>query len=81
MPSNGASAPRAQDAVFVRLDDQAFYWNRGELMRALEGNAVQRIQAGQTLFFLYVASVGILMINVLINRLTGRPFLYWELTD
>ena len=65
----------------VQLDGEAFHWNRGELMRTLEGNTIQRIQAGQTLFFLYVANVGILMINVLIDRLTGRPFLYWELTD
>jgi hypothetical protein len=80
--SNVANTLRGPDAVLVRLDDcEAFYWDRGSLIRALEGNAIRKIQAGQTLFFFYVANVGILMIRVWINRQTARPFLYWSLTD
>ena len=82
VPSNGAFRARGPDAVRVRLGDgEAFYWDRAALIRALEGNTIRRIQAGQTIFFLYVSNVGILMIRVLINRSTGRPFLYWGLTD
>lgn len=81
VPSDGANESRALKAVLVQLEDVTFYWDRDELVRALEGNTVQRIQAGHTLYFLYVANVGILMISVLINRSTGRPFLYWGLTD
>jgi len=80
-PSKGASESQAPKAVLVQLGDQPFHWNRDELLRALEGNPISRIQAGQTLFFLYVSNVGILMINVLINRSTGCPFLFWEMTD
>jgi len=81
VPSDGANESRAPKAVLVQLEDVTFYWDRDELIRALEGNTVQRIQAGQTLFFFYVSNVGILMISVLINRSTGRPFLFWQVTD
>jgi hypothetical protein len=82
VPSNSASTLRGPGAVLVRFGDgEAFYWDRAELIRALEGNSIRRIEAGQTIFLLYVSNVGILMISVLINRSTGRPFLFWEMTD
>jgi len=34
----------------------------------------------QTGLFLYVANI-ILWVNILIDRQSGRPFLFWELTD
>ncbi len=53
-------------------------WNRGDLIQALEGNSVYRIQASQSGYFLYVRNVDILWINYLIDRATGYPFLHWN---
>lgn len=79
---NGApTRDKTREAVLIRLGGREFVWKRDELMQALKGNAVRRIQMGQCGAFLYVANVGILWINVLINSLSGRPFLFWELTD
>jgi hypothetical protein len=76
-----AVKPPAQAAVAIRLGGREFLWKRGDLIQALQGNAICRIQMGQSGAFLYVANVNILAINVLINCLTGRPFLFWDLTD
>ena len=56
-------------------------WKRAELMQALRGNAIRRIQMSQTGLFLYVANVGIVAVNVLIDRKLNRPFFFWDLTD
>jgi hypothetical protein len=50
-------------------------------MQALRGNAIRRIQMSQTGLFLYVANVGIVAVNVLIDRKLNRPFFFWDLTD
>src|SRR5262245_45885611 len=72
---------RTSDVALVRLAAHEIHWKRGELIRTLENNAVLRIHASATGFFLYASSVGIVWISVLVNRLAGRPFLFWELTD
>ena len=80
-PSPVVDGPTTQEVVLVRLNSKEINWNRGELMRTLRGKAVDRIQMGQSGLFLYVTNVGILGINVLIDRLAGRPFLFWEMVD
>ena len=79
--SNVPGGSRTQEIVLVRLAGREIYWRRGEMIRALDGNTVRRIQPSQSGFFLYVTNVGILTIDMLIDRLTGRPFLFWGLTD
>jgi hypothetical protein len=77
-PNTVVGRPQTQDVVMVRLKGKEIHWKRGELMRALGGNAVSRIQMGQSGIFLYVKNVGILSVNVLIDQSTGRPFLFWN---
>ncbi len=55
-------------------------WKRSEAIAALQGNAVRRIQASQSGFWLYVANRDILWIGPLFERHTERPFLHWEWT-
>ena len=66
--------------VLLRFSHREIRWRRGELMESLKGHAVRRIQMSQTGLFLYVANI-ILSVNILIDRQSGRPFLYWGLTD
>jgi len=76
LPS-GSAAPAM---VLLRFSHREIPWRRGELMESLRGHAVRRIQMSQTGLFLYVANI-ILWVNILIDRQSGRPFLFWELTD
>jgi hypothetical protein len=80
-PNTVVGGPQTQDVVLVQLKGKEIHWKRGELMRALQGNAFSRIQKGQSGLFLYVKNVGILWVNVLIDQSTGRPFLFWEMSD
>jgi len=80
-PNTVVGGPQTQQVVLVRLKGKEIHWKRDELMRALRGNAVYRIQMGQSGLFLYVTNVGILAVSVLIDRSTGRPFLFWEMVD
>jgi hypothetical protein len=80
-PNTVVGGPQTQEVVLVRLKGKEIHWKRDELMRALRGNAVYRIQMGQSGLFLYVTNVGILAVSVLIDRSTGRPFLFWEMVD
>ena len=80
-PNTVVDGPQTLEVVLVRLKGKEIHWKRDELMRALRGNAVNRIQIGQSGLFLYVTNVGILAVNVLIDRSTGRPFLFWEMVD
>jgi len=69
------------DLVLVRLAGKEIHWQIGELIRALVGQVVLRIQASQIGFFLYLTNVGILYLSVLIDRHSGCPFLFWDLSD
>jgi hypothetical protein len=80
-PNTVVGGPQTQEVVLVHLNGREIHWKRDELMRALQGNTVDRIQMGKTGLFLYVKNVGILAVNVLIDRSTGRPFLFWEMVD
>jgi hypothetical protein len=77
--SVGDKAPPGE--VVIRLGGKEIRWKRGELIRALKGKTFRGVQASQSGFFFYATNVDILAINVLINRRTGRPFLFWQLTD
>ena len=66
--------------VLLRFSHREILWRRGGLMESLRGHAFRRIQMSQTGLFLYVANI-ILWVNILIDRQSGRPFLFWELTD
>jgi hypothetical protein len=81
LASNVPSAPHPPGAVLLRLSGKDILWKRAELMQALRGNAIRRIQMSQTGLFLYVANVGIVAVNVLIDRKLNRPFFFWDLTD
>jgi hypothetical protein len=80
-PNTVVAGPRTQEVVSVRLKGKEIHWKRDELMRALRGNAVYRMQMSQSGLFLYVTNIGILAVNVLINRSTGHPFLFWRMVD
>jgi hypothetical protein len=80
-PNTVVDGPQIQDAVLIRLKSGEIHWKRGELMLALQGNTFSRIQMARSGLFLYVKNVGILSVNVLIDQSTGRPFLFWEMSD
>jgi hypothetical protein len=80
-PNAVVDGPQTLEVVLVRLKGREIHWKRDELMRALRGNAVDRIQMGQSGLFLYVTNVGILAVNVLVDRSTGHSFLFWEMID
>ena len=69
------------DVVLLRVGATEAYWNRGRLVNAMVGTIVLRIQATEIGFFLYLSDVGIVLISTLIEHVSGRPFLHWDLTD
>jgi hypothetical protein len=81
MRHNVGDQPRPQDVVLIRLGRKEIHWKRGDLIRALEGQTFRLIRASQSGFFFYATGVDILTIHVLMNRRTGRPFLFWQPTD
>ena len=80
-PNTVGGGQQTPEAVLVRLKGKEIHWKRGELILALRGNAIHRIQMGQSGLFLYITNVGILSVNVLIDRSTELPFLFWEMVD
>jgi hypothetical protein len=58
-PNTVVAGPQTREVVLVRLKGKEIHWKRDELMRALRGNAVYRMQMSQSGLFLYVTNVGI----------------------
>jgi hypothetical protein len=74
-------APPAEAAVIVRLAGQTFTWARAALDASLPGHELRGVQPSESSCFLYVRGIRILHISVLLDRRTGRPFLFWWPSD
>jgi hypothetical protein len=79
--SKDQSAISTPETSLLHLSGSEIQWNRAEILRSLEGKTIQRVQFGQTGAFLEVSDIGILSLNLLLDKRTGRPFLFWELSD
>jgi hypothetical protein len=78
---NMAGKIATQGNVVIHLARKEILWKRSEMIESLVGHTLRRIHASQTGLFVYVTNFGILALNVLINRVSGVPFLFWEPSD
>lgn len=69
------------DAVEIQLEELCFVWDRPAIIQKMLSSSLVQIDASPDLLWLYFSAVGIIAVSVLIDKETGRPFLFWEPSD
>jgi hypothetical protein len=70
-----------RDSIIVRLGNKESIWRRGEILLSLVGTKLRRLHQVDPSIFLEFSDIGILSVNILINRASQRPFLFWGYSD